>query len=122
MKQNITQPHFGDIFYADLIGGENIQSGVRPVVIAQNDVGNKFSSTVEVIPMSSRINKARYMPTHVLICPTSDNGLATISIVLAEQTVTINKNRLLDFIGKLDKATISMIGQARRIQSPFMAG
>lgn len=121
MTQNTNNhPHFGEIFYADLIGGENIQSGVRPVVIAQNDIGNKFSSTVEVIPMSSRINKARYMPTHVLVHPSAENGLSTTSIVLAEQIVTINKNRLLDIIGKLDSQSIQLVGQARRIQSPFM--
>ena len=113
------QPHFGDIFYADLIGDENVQSGTRPVVIAQNNIGNQHSTTVEVIPMSSRINKAKYMPTHVLIHPTPENGLKTMSIVLAEQVVTINKKRLLGFLGKLDSGSLSLVGQARKTQSPF---
>lgn len=116
---NIPAPHFGDIFFADLMGDENIQSGKRPVVIAQNDIGNKFSSTVEVIPMSSRINKAKYLPTHVLVHPSVGNGLRTASIVLAEQAVTIPKKRLLAFVGALDKATLRLIGHARRTQSPF---
>lgn len=115
-------PHFGDIYYAKLTGGENIQSGVRPVVIAQNDAGNRHSTTVEVVPMSSKIHKAKYMPTHVLIHPTPDNGLHTVSIVLAEQVVTINKKSLLGFLGVLDRHSMQLIGQARRIQSPFLAG
>ena len=116
---NIPQPKFGDVFLADLLGDENVQSGRRPVVIAQNDIGNRFSTTVEVIPMSSRINKARYLPTHVLVHPTQNNGLKMASIVLAEQVVTIPKKRLLGYIGSLDQSTLGMIGQSRRTQSLF---
>lgn len=119
MNNTMLQPQFGDVFFADLVGDENVQSGTRPVVIAQNNVGNKFSSTVEVIPMSSKVKKAKYMPTHVLIYPTKENGLKVASIVLAEQVVTINKKRLLGFLGKLDQQSLAMIGQARKTQSPF---
>lgn len=115
-------PRFGDIFYADLIGGEHIQKGIRPVVIAQNNVGNKYSMTVEVIPLSTKIQKASRMPTHVLIYPTEDNGLKQTSIVLAEQVVTINKKRLLTFIGVMEDQYLFLIGRARRIQSPFLYG
>lgn len=115
----IPAPHFGDIFVADLLGDEHVQSGKRPVVIAQNDIGNRFSTTVEVLPMSSRINKARYMPTHVLVHPSRENGLRTASIVLAEQAVTIPKKRLHQFLGALDHPTLKLVGQARRTQSPF---
>ena len=117
--KNNNNPRFGDIYLAELIGGENIQSGVRPVVIAQNNIGNQHSTTVEVIPMSSRVHKARYMPTHVLIHPNNENGLRHMSIVLAEQVVTINKKSLKGFLGVLDSHSIGLIGQARRIQSPF---
>ena len=116
---NIPQPKFGDIFFADLLGDENVQSGKRPVIIAQNDIGNRFSTTVEVIPMSSRINKAKHMPTHVLVHPTQMNGLRTASIVLAEQVVTIPKKRLVAYLGALDIGTLTLVGQARRTQSPF---
>lgn len=112
-------PHFGEIFVAELLGDEHVQSGKRPVVIAQNDVGNKYSTTVEVIPMSSRIHKAKYLPTHVLVHPSEENGLKMSSIVLAEQAVTIPKKRLLGLLGSLDAATLRLIGQARRTQSPF---
>lgn len=116
---NVPRPHFGDVFFADLLGDDHVQAGRRPVVIAQNDIGNRFSTTVEVIPMSSRVNKAKYMPTHVLVHPNAINGLKTASIVLAEQVVTIPKKRLLAFLGALDKETLGLIGQARRTQSPF---
>ena len=115
----VPQPHFGDVFFADLLGDDHVQSGKRPVVIAQNDIGNRFSTTVEVIPMSSRVNKAKYMPTPVLVHPSTLNGLKTASIVLAEQVVTIPKRRLLVYLGALDRETLGLIGQARRTQSPF---
>lgn len=120
-KTNNNHPKFGEIYFAKLLGGENIQSGVRPVVIAQNNVGNQHSSTVEVIPMSSKINKAKYLPTHVLIHPSEQNGLRHMSIVLAEQVVTINQKDLLGLMGQLDNHSIRLIGEARRIQSPFLA-
>ena len=117
--QSTRTPNFGDIYYAKLSGGEHIQHGIRPVVIAQNNIGNQYSPTVEVIPMSSNIMKARYMPTHVLIHPNDTNHLTRASIVLAEQVVTINKNMLVNYIGNLDEESIRLIGEARRIQSPF---
>lgn len=118
--QSARMPNFGDIYYAKLSGGEHIQHGVRPVVIAQNNIGNRYSPTVEVIPMSSNVMKARYMPTHVLIHPDKHNNLPKSSIVLAEQVVTVNKKDLIEFIGILDENAIRMIGEARRIQSPFL--
>ena len=69
--------------------------------------------------MSSRVHKAKHMPTHVLVHPTQMNGLRTASIVLAEQVVTIPKKRLLAYLGVLDRGTLSLVGQARRTQSPF---
>ena len=117
--QNSLRPNFGDIYYADLTGGEHIQGGIRPVVIAQNDIGNKHSPIVEVIPMTSRVRKATYMPTHVVIHANQMNGLTRDSVVLAEQPVTINKKQLLQKVGTLDTSSLVLIGQARRIQSPF---
>ena len=119
-KEYREYPQFGDIYYAELTGGVNIQSGIRPVVIAQNNVGNCHSPTVEVIPMSAKVHKARYLPTHVLVHPNEANGLRTMSVVLAEQVVTINKSMLRGFCGVLDLESLQLIGQARRIQSPFL--
>lgn len=114
-------PKFGEIYFAELVGGHHIQSGIRPVVIAQNNVGNRYSPTVEVIPMTSRVRKASYMPTHVLVHPSRQNGLSRDSVVLAEQVVTISKEQLVGFVGELDSQTIELIGKARAIQSPFLS-
>ena len=90
----------GDIFYADLspvIGSE--QGGTRPVLVVQNDVGNKFSPTVIIAAITSQINKAK-LPTHIEI-GSSENGLKSDSVVLAEQIRTIDKSRLKEKIGHI---------------------
>ena len=89
----------GDIFYADLspvVGSE--QGGVRPVLVVQNDVGNKYSPTVIVAAITSRINKAK-MPTHIEI-KGEEYGLSKDSVVLLEQIRTIDKKRLKEKIGQ----------------------
>lgn len=88
----------GDIYYADLspvIGSE--QGGVRPVLVIQNDVGNKYSPTIIVAAITSQINKAR-LPTHIEI-NAQDFGLPKDSVVLLEQIRTIDKKRLREKIG-----------------------
>jgi len=88
----------GDIYYADLdpvIGSE--QGGTRPVLIVQNDIGNKHSPTVIIIPLTSS-NKAR-LPTHVRIKRTG--GLFTDSTALCEQVRTIDKSRLDGYLGRI---------------------
>lgn len=90
----------GDIFYADLspvVGSE--QGGVRPVVILQNDVGNKYSPTTIVAAITSQMNKTK-LPTHVEI--SADVGLPKNSVVLLEQIRTIDKRRLREKIGSFD--------------------
>ena len=91
----------GDMFYADLspvIGSE--QGGIRPVVIIQNDVGNKHSPTVIAAAVTSQIGKNK-LPTHIEIKP-KDCGLKADSVVLAEQIRTIDKSRLKEKIGHID--------------------
>ena len=91
----------GDIYYADLspvIGSE--QGGVRPVLIIQNDVGNKYSPTVIAAAITSKINKAK-MPTHIELCA-KEYGLNKDSVILLEQIRTIDKKRLREKIGRLD--------------------
>lgn len=85
MTNTVQRPQFGDIYFANLIGGNNLQKGIRPVLIVQNNIGNRYSSTFEVLPLSSRVYKARYMPTHVLVHAHPMNGLRRDSVVLAEQ-------------------------------------
>ena len=101
----------GDIFYADLrpvIGSE--QGGVRPVLIIQNDTGNKHSPTVICAAITSKMNKAK-LPTHVKL---SGNkfGLPKNSVALLEQVRTIDKKRLRDKIGSFDKTVMMKIYEA----------
>ena len=113
------RPKFGDIYFADLAGGTNLQKGHRPVLVVQNNTGNRYSSTFEVLPLSSRIYKARYMPTHVRVHSSPVNGLQKDSVILAEQVVTIHIDQLGEYVGKLDHQSLVMVGRARAIQSPF---
>lgn len=104
----------GDIFYADLspvIGSE--QGGVRPVLVVQNDVGNKYSPTIIVSAITSQINKAR-LPTHIEI-NAPDFGLPKDSVVLLEQIRTIDKKRLREKIGKFDEDMMRRVDEALRI-------
>ena len=101
----------GDIFYADLspvVGSE--QGGVRPVLIVQNDVGNKFSPTVIVAAITSQINKAQ-LPTHIEIMA-DDYGLSRDSVILLEQIRTIDKKRLRERIGRLDEELMERVNEA----------
>ena len=101
----------GDIFYADLspvVGSE--QGGIRPVLIVQNDVGNKSSPTIIVAAVTSQMNKAK-LPTHVEI-HAADNGLSKNSVVLMEQLRTIDKKRLKERIGTLDSELIPDVNHA----------
>lgn len=91
----------GDMFYADLspvIGSE--QGGVRPVLIIQNDMGNKYSPTVIAAAITSQTGKNK-LPTHIEI-DTKTTGLKANSVVLAEQIRTIDKSRLKEKIGHID--------------------
>ena len=107
----------GDIYYADLspvVGSE--QGGIRPVIIIQNDIGNKYSPTVIVGAITSQINKAK-LPTHVEIS-SEEYGLNKDSVVLLEQVRTLDKKRLKEKIGhmtaldmgKVDKALLTSLG------------
>ena len=101
----------GDMYYADLghgIGSE--QEGYRPVVIIQNDVGNKHSPTVIIASITSKKDAKPKLPTHYYI--DAENGLELPSIVLLEQLRTVDKRRLGDFIGHLSEKHIHGINHA----------
>jgi mRNA interferase MazF len=111
---------FGDVYPANLKGGEHVQAGVRPVVIAQNNVGNLHSPTGEVIPMTSKAGKAAYLPTHVLVRQSAENHLTGDSLVLAEQATTVPAARRIRKIEHLETQDLTASGKARAIQSPFL--
>ena len=104
----------GDLFYADLspvVGSE--QGGVRPVIVVQNDVGNKYSPTIIVAPITSQLNKEK-LPTHVKIRG-SEFGLPKNSVALLEQLRTIDKRRLRERIGSFDNKVMLKINEAMAI-------
>ena len=104
----------GDVFYADLrpvVGSE--QGGVRPVLIIQNDIGNRHSPTVICAAITSRMNKAK-LPTHIAIDAT-EYHMVKDSVILLEQLLTIDKSRLKDKICHLDDHIISKIDEALKI-------
>ena len=95
----------GDMFYADLspvVGSE--QGGIRPVIIIQNDVGNRHSPTVIAAAITSQTGKNK-LPTHIEI-ESKNNGLKADSVVLTEQIRTIDKSRLKEKIGHIDDSII----------------
>ena len=101
----------GDIFYADLspvVGSE--QGGLRPVLIIQNDVGNRYSPTVIAAAITSQTGKAK-LPTHINIAGGSV-GLSKDSVILLEQIRTIDKRRLREHMGRLDEQQMSMVDNA----------
>ncbi len=109
----------GDIFYADLspvIGSE--QGGVRPVLIVQNDVGNKYSPTIIAGAITSRLTKAK-LPTHIEIS-SGRFGLQKDSVILLEQLRTLDKRRLKAKIGSLDDDTMIRVDRAILISLGFV--
>ena len=101
----------GDIYYADLspvVGSE--QGGMRPVLIVQNDTGNRHSPTVIAAAITSQMGKAR-LPTHSQLQGQSV-GLSRDSVILLEQIRTIDKSRLRERMGRLDENTMSAVDSA----------
>ena len=101
----------GDIYYADLspvVGSE--QGGVRPVLIVQNEIGNRHSPTVIAAAITSRLDKTR-LPTHINIAGSSV-GLTKDSVILLEQIRTIDKRRLREHMGHLDENQMAQVDDA----------
>ncbi len=108
------EPTRGDIYFADLspvIGSE--QGGFRPVLIIQNDIGNKYSPTVIISAITSQIQKAR-LPTHVELSA-RDSGLDKDSVLLLEQVRTIDKRRLKRKVARLDEELMRKVDEALAI-------
>lgn len=104
----------GEIYLADLspvVGSE--QGGQRPVLIVQNDIGNKYSPTVIVVAITAQITKSK-LPTHIEL-PGRGNGLNKDSVILGEQIRTIDKRRLLQLIGSLDDKYMDKVNEALAI-------
>ena len=108
----------GELYYADLspvVGSE--QGGVRPILIVQNDIGNKYSPAVIAAAVTSKINKAK-LPTHIELAA-ADFGLAKDSVVLLEQIRTLDKRRLKERIGELSPLCMRKVDNALLISLGF---
>ena len=105
----------GDVFYADLspvVGSE--QGGLRPVLIIQNDVGNRYSPTVIAAAITSRLDKAD-LPTHIGVAAMREegaNGLTKDSVILLEQIRTIDKRRLREKLGHMEDGVMRRVDEA----------
>lgn len=100
----------GDIFYADLrpvVGSE--QGGIRPVLILQNDIGNRKSPTTIVVTMTSRVNKKSNMPTHVILHKDDTYGLPKDSVIQCESFRTIDKKRIKEKIGCVNEESLESV-------------
>ncbi len=108
----------GDIFYADLspvVGSE--QGGIRPIIVLQNDVGNKYSPTIIAGAITSRMTKAK-LPTHIEVVQ-GQFGLPKDSVILLEQIRTLDKRRLKSKLGSLDERTMNRVNRALLISLGF---
>lgn len=109
----------GEIYYADLspvVGSE--QGGIRPILIVQNDIGNKYSPTVIVAAITSQINKAK-LPTHIEV-KSGDFGLQKDSVILLEQLRTLDKKRLKEKVGEIeDLSMIKKVNDALLVSLGF---
>ncbi len=117
MNEEVIMVKRGEIYYADLspvVGSE--QGGVRPVLIVQNDVGNKYSPTVIAAAITSQMNKAK-LPTHVEL--NESTGLQKHSVLLLEQLRTIDKTRLGVRVGELNRETMSKVDNALMVSLGF---
>lgn len=104
----------GDLYYADLspvVGSE--QGGIRPVLIVQNNTGNRFSPTLIVAAITSKADSKANLPTHILLHAV--HGLERDSLALLEQVRTIDRRRIREYIGTLDEENMERINQALTI-------
>ncbi|NLL55730.1 MAG: type II toxin-antitoxin system PemK/MazF family toxin [Clostridiales bacterium] len=109
----------GELYYADLspvVGSE--QGGVRPVLIVQNDIGNKYSPTIIAAAITSQMSKAK-LPTHIELDTTC--GLPKESILLTEQLRTLDKQRLREKIGILDNKVMEKVNNALMVSLGFFS-
>ena len=108
----------GDILYADL-GGQyqgSMQGGMRPVVVVSNNMANKHSTVITVVPLSTKIFKKKNLPTHLFVPAYRAEGLERHSIALCEQVTALDYGRIIENMGKVDEETLARITEAVQVQ------
>lgn len=116
---NNTDIKLGGVYYARLSGENHIQCGNRPVIVVQNNIGNKFSTNVQVIPLTTSTTKAS-MPTHVEP-PANECGLPLNSIAQCEMQTIIDKSELREYVTKIPSKYMGKIGAKAFINTPALA-
>lgn len=108
----------GNILYANMSDEYegSIQGGMRPVVVISNNQANKYSPVITVIPLTSRIYKKKYLPTHVWLRESHCSGLGRDSVALCEQILPLNRKDIVDFVGEVDQKMMKKITRAIQIQ------
>lgn len=117
-----SRPRYGEIWTCNLSENEgSIQGGYRPVFIVSNDKNNTYSSTINIIPITSKMNK-RKLPVHVELWNYQKYGLRSPSTIMIEQTTTVTLESLDKYIGKiLDRNVLGDISRAMTVQFPIIA-
>ena len=112
----------GDILWADLgmFPTTSVQGGVRPVIVVSNNKANTYSSVITVVPLTSRIYKKRYLPTHVFISKYDMTGIRKGSLALAEQVMSISTKCIIEKCGRVNKWSLDRVLKAVRIQAPLI--
>ena len=117
-KENKITVFRGEIYYAELSPAEGSeQGGIRPILIVQNDTGNKYSPTIIAAAVTSKLNKAK-LPTHIEL-NAKEFGLSKDSVILLEQIRTLDKRRLKERIGELPPTTMQKVNTALLISLGF---
>lgn len=110
MKHNIKRGYIYFVDFDETIG--SVQSGLRPVVVIQNNIGNKHSTTLIVATITSKSKKKREMPTHIVV---NVDGLAKESIIQLEQITTVDKQQILEFVGEIPIEIMEQVDKAIKI-------
>lgn len=109
----------GDIYWTRFRGEDHVQNGVRPAVVVQNNKGNMFSPTVQVIPMTSKLNKTK-LPTHVIVESNEMTGLRKRSLAQCEGSRLVSKVDVLGKLGKVDEECMKKIATGLLISTPLL--
>lgn len=112
----------GDIIIADLGQHEtSIQSGIRPCVVMSNDMANKHSPVITVVPLTSKIHKKEYLPTHVFLNGYRNTGLDRHGLALCEQITSVAYSDILEVAGRVSKRKLAEISHADKVQCGLVA-
>ncbi len=112
----------GDIIIVDLGQHEtSVQSGIRPCVVISNNMANKYSQVITVVPLTSKIHKKEYLPTHVFLNGYRNTGLDCHSLALCEQITSVAFSDILEVAGRVSERKLAEIGNAVKVQCGLLA-